>query len=244
MKFVDAELCCFIPGKVVDEIFRVLRKIRHEKVLPRAFDVLQELRDISSMAMEHFEERIVPTFNLSNLSLLSPKSTNSFLYGLPVPDTSTPIRPSSSSSANSGRVSMIGNKILVTDKKFRSLTKSNKKFLADTKRIVRELKATVQEQNNKISSLENTMAAQEAVIANQSELLKKQSAKLMNLEKHVNCYKDKVTEEVDHVETKRGVKRSLSDVEDDQGRQHQCMSGLPSPSGETGPEAKVQKLSD
>ncbi len=77
MKFVDLDLCCFIPGKVIDEIFRVLRDVRQSPVpqldkaapnaaaadLPqlRAFEVLQELRDISSMAMEHFDEKIVPT---------------------------------------------------------------------------------------------------------------------------------------------------------------------------------------
>lgn len=63
-KYIDVELCCFIPGKVIDEIFRVLR-ICNEKNPPRAFEVLQELRDISSMAMEHFDEKIVPTFKVN-----------------------------------------------------------------------------------------------------------------------------------------------------------------------------------
>ena len=94
-KFIEAELCCFIPGRVIDELFRVLR-ICNEKNPPRAFEVLQvskmfkletlmginhhnytvvsdlmielllqELRDISSMAMEHFDEKIVPTFKVN-----------------------------------------------------------------------------------------------------------------------------------------------------------------------------------
>ena len=42
MKFVDSGLCCFIPGGVVDEIFRVLRKIkRREQPPPRAYEMLQ-----------------------------------------------------------------------------------------------------------------------------------------------------------------------------------------------------------
>ncbi len=82
MKYVDLELCCFIPGKVTDEIFRVLREVRpaaaaaaaankgqHQQHQPpqpfpqppRAFEVLQELRDISSMAMEYFDEKIAPS---------------------------------------------------------------------------------------------------------------------------------------------------------------------------------------
>ncbi|EFN80769.1 F-box only protein 28 [Harpegnathos saltator] len=59
-KYVETNVCCFIPGKVIDEIFRVLRLIRDTKTPPRAHEILQELRDISSMAMEHFDEKILP----------------------------------------------------------------------------------------------------------------------------------------------------------------------------------------
>ncbi|XP_053315625.1 F-box only protein 28 [Spea bombifrons] len=60
MKYVDSKLCCFIPGKVIDEMFRVLRYINSTRSPQRAHEVLQELRDISSMAMEYFDEKIVP----------------------------------------------------------------------------------------------------------------------------------------------------------------------------------------
>ena len=58
IKYVDLDLCCFIPGKVIDEIFSVLRTIQSDENPPRAYEILQELRDISSMAMEvqpHFQ---------------------------------------------------------------------------------------------------------------------------------------------------------------------------------------------
>ncbi|XP_070304566.1 F-box only protein 28 isoform X2 [Salvelinus sp. IW2-2015] len=60
MKYVDSGLCCFIPGKVIDEIYRVLRYVNSTRAPQRAHEVLQELRDISSMAMEYFDEKIVP----------------------------------------------------------------------------------------------------------------------------------------------------------------------------------------
>ena len=60
LRYVDLDLCCFIPGKVIDVILSVLRTIRHDKNLPRGHKVLQELRDISTMAMEHFDEEIRP----------------------------------------------------------------------------------------------------------------------------------------------------------------------------------------
>ncbi|XP_014253443.1 F-box only protein 28 [Cimex lectularius] len=59
-KWIDAKLCCFIPGKVIDEIMRVLRCVAHNPNQPRTHEILQELRDISSMAMEHFDEKILP----------------------------------------------------------------------------------------------------------------------------------------------------------------------------------------
>ncbi|KAK8780795.1 hypothetical protein V5799_017864, partial [Amblyomma americanum] len=55
--------------QVIDEIFRVLRLVQGAgngctSTPPRAHEILQELRDISSMAMEHFDERIAPGLKL------------------------------------------------------------------------------------------------------------------------------------------------------------------------------------
>jgi len=69
-KYIEAQQCCFIPGKVLDEGFRVLRLVSNSSTphgvepqyptLPRPHDFLQEFRDVSSMAMEHFEDKILP----------------------------------------------------------------------------------------------------------------------------------------------------------------------------------------
>lgn len=68
-KYIESNSSCFIPGKVLDEVVRILNLVyRSAKAtlesqssnLPRAHELLQELRDISSMAMEHFDEKIVP----------------------------------------------------------------------------------------------------------------------------------------------------------------------------------------
>lgn len=45
---------------MIDEIFRVLRHVMTSTTQLRAHELLQELRDISSMAMEHFDEKVVP----------------------------------------------------------------------------------------------------------------------------------------------------------------------------------------
>lgn len=90
-KYIHNGTSCFIPGKVIDECYRILRSISASgdtKNL-RAHEILQELRDISSMAIEHFDEKIVPEIkktrpdaNVSISSiydmLTSPRASTSF----------------------------------------------------------------------------------------------------------------------------------------------------------------------
>lgn len=57
-KWFDSVVLC-LP-QVIDEIYRVLRYVNSTRAPQRAHEVLQELRDISSMAMEYFDEKIVP----------------------------------------------------------------------------------------------------------------------------------------------------------------------------------------
>lgn len=82
-KYMELSLCCFIPGRVLDEIFRILHLIATSKKPLRPHEVLQELRDISSMAIEHFDEKIATTLKkaFTESSSSSTSSTGSS-YGL------------------------------------------------------------------------------------------------------------------------------------------------------------------
>lgn len=68
-KYIQNGTACFIPGKVIDESYKILRSMS----IPcsdttknwRPHEILQELRDISSMAIEHFDEKIVPDIKKS-----------------------------------------------------------------------------------------------------------------------------------------------------------------------------------
>lgn len=63
-KYIQNGSACFIPGKVIDECYKILRSISIAGTDTtrnlRAHEILQELRDISSMAIEHFDEKIIP----------------------------------------------------------------------------------------------------------------------------------------------------------------------------------------
>lgn len=81
-KYIDLNLCCFIPGKVIDEVFHVLHLVEQtvDTTKPlRAHEVLQELRDISSMAIDHFDEKIANILKKS-YSDLSAQKFSSTIY--------------------------------------------------------------------------------------------------------------------------------------------------------------------
>ncbi len=55
----------------------MLREVVVHKNPPKSYELLQELRDISSMAMEHFEEHIVPTMKRNQLIGSTIRNNNS-----------------------------------------------------------------------------------------------------------------------------------------------------------------------
>ncbi|VDO03260.1 unnamed protein product [Rodentolepis nana] len=68
MRYVDEGYCSFFPGKVLDELRRVYVAIKSStEPISRSTELLRELRDISSMAMEHFDEVLLPQIYESKL---------------------------------------------------------------------------------------------------------------------------------------------------------------------------------
>ncbi|KAK6019096.1 F-box domain protein [Ostertagia ostertagi] len=71
-KFIDMKVTCFIPGKVLDEFFRIIDILKERGTL--AIDIhelLKDLRDLSSMAMEHFRGACAPSLSTSTTGSLS-----------------------------------------------------------------------------------------------------------------------------------------------------------------------------
>lgn len=92
-KYIDMNLCCFIPGKIIDEALNILRLVSETTDTSgkcrqlRAHEVLQELRDISSMAIDHFDEKIAHILKKSFCDLSAQKFGSSIYqsksdYGL------------------------------------------------------------------------------------------------------------------------------------------------------------------
>lgn len=68
--WIEKGYCCFIPGKIIDEVIRLIRILKTTKEeLPSPHRFLLELRDLCCMAVEYFREHITPDyFNRPNLS--------------------------------------------------------------------------------------------------------------------------------------------------------------------------------
>jgi len=209
VKYIDLDICCFIPGKVIDEIFSVLQSLQTEEQPPRAYEILQELRDISSMAMEYFDEKIVPTLPCP----VSPLK-NSFLPGVSIsggsgyalsvryPDfDAAAVRCSAGLNMETPTSRPFPLRIGLSDPGTRRVSiiadldrvsKSNKKLAKKTNRVVSNLKkqadtakSSVEVQNKKIAELDKRLDQQKEVIDAQNARLAEQEEKLAEMNRRL-----------------------------------------------------------
>ncbi|GCB77265.1 hypothetical protein scyTo_0019263 [Scyliorhinus torazame] len=165
MKYVDTNLCCFIPGKVIDEIYRVLRYVNSTRSPQRAHEVLQELRDISSMAMEYFDEKIVPILKKK----LSGSDMSGRLLGVPpVPGPSTTLTAVQLfSKQNPARQELC---------KLQQQIKAQGLNVTATRREVSEFRVKFQEQLKQLQD-------QDQKILEQNQIIGEQNARLAELDR-------------------------------------------------------------
>jgi len=174
-KYMDANLCCFIPGKIIDEIYHVLKILKTNCDPPSTYEVLQELRDISSMAMEHFDDKIVP-------GLVKKHQTISCTSSIPI--SSSVLMPSLSfpspvvATPNS-RVSKFKDELLAHKKQTLEMIVKQTQALKKGKKA---LNKALQKQNEKIDKLEQTVNSQASLIESQNEMLKEMNKKLLENE--------------------------------------------------------------
>ncbi|XP_069677551.1 F-box only protein 28 [Periplaneta americana] len=170
-KYIDAGLCCFIPGKVIDEIFRVLRSLKDSKTPPRAHEVLQELRDISSMAMEHFDEKIVPMLKIT-LVASSAHTSYSMTGSCLVATTPSP--------------RILGQeKLRLEFSKIHSRTKRNKASVGCLKRTVNSLTLKLKRYGAQLTIQSSKIRQQEAKLAEQANKLTEQDTQIAELKRHL-----------------------------------------------------------
>ena len=70
LRYISLNLCCFIPGRVIDGMLSIFQTIQEDRKFKRegskcecsnAFKELHKCIDASHKAIKHFSERIIPT---------------------------------------------------------------------------------------------------------------------------------------------------------------------------------------
>ncbi|XP_047208078.1 F-box only protein 28 [Girardinichthys multiradiatus] len=187
MKYVDSNLCCFIPGKVIDEIYRVLRYVNSTRAPQRAHEVLQELRDISSMAMEYFDEKIVP---ILKKKLPGTDLSGRLIGSAPVAGPSTSLTTMSLLAKNTPSRSEMT--------KVQQQVKVNGASMTVLRREMQEIRVKQLEQQKQLQD-------QEQKLLEQSQVIGEQNARLAELE-------HKLRELMDSSATAMGESRSSTAV--------------------------------
>ncbi|KAG8443811.1 hypothetical protein GDO86_009119 [Hymenochirus boettgeri] len=170
MKYVDSNLCCFIPGKVIDEIYRVLRYVNSTRAPQRAHEVLQELRDISSMAMEYFDEKIVP---ILKKKLPGSEVSGRLMGSPPVPGPSTALSTMQLFSKQSPSRQEVT--------KLQQQVKANGAGMTVLRREVSELRTKVQEQQKQLQDQDQKLLEQTQIIGEQNVRLTELEHKLRDV---------------------------------------------------------------
>uniref|UniRef100_UPI00358E9052 F-box only protein 28-like isoform X2 n=1 Tax=Myxine glutinosa TaxID=7769 RepID=UPI00358E9052 len=186
MKYVDMNLCCFIPGKVVDEIYRVLRYVNSTRSPQRAHEVLQELRDISSMAMEYFDDKIVP--GLKKRMIGGDLSTRVL--------TTTSV-PGPSSSLTTVQMFSKQSTVSLEVAKLQQQQRNNSSGLVTLRKEVGELRA-------KVLELQRQVQEQEQKVLEQGQVIAEQNSRLLEQERHLPEHEAKMRSEEQKVKDMAG----------------------------------------
>nr|XP_032818731.1 F-box only protein 28 isoform X1 [Petromyzon marinus] len=176
MKYVDMNLCCFIPGRVIDEIYRVLRYVNGTRTPQRAHEVLQELRDISSMAMEYFDEKIVPGLKKK----IGGDMSTRFLSATSVPGPSGALATVQLFSKQSCAKQELN--------KMQTQLKANSTGLGGLRKELNDLRG-------KLGELQRQVQEQEQKLLEQSQVMVEQSTRLLEQERKLGQTEAKLTEQ-------------------------------------------------
>ncbi|XP_033636154.1 F-box only protein 28-like [Asterias rubens] len=154
-KYIDLQLCCFIPGKVIDEAFTVLYHVQHTKTLQPMSELLRELRDISSMAIEHFDEEIVPTLKKKRSLQVPPCFSSDVL-----PTNTIFKQMMELKSGLKKRDSLIAsvNRKVSTCLAHRKLISEQGQKILQQEQVIMELRNTITEQGHSITGQERRLA--------------------------------------------------------------------------------------
>nr|XP_022330460.1 F-box only protein 28-like [Crassostrea virginica] len=190
MRYIDMGLCCFIPGKVLDELLRILNTLKYPQQPPRAHEFLQELRDISSMAMEHFEEKIAPSLKTKMPAVTLPYPFSDCTSREQSPGPSVKVVTLNDAGTFRGHsvkheISRLSNQVRGLQANFQQQRKEltdSKVRSAEQRKKVLELERKLQIQNKTVLEHEQKIQSQHTMIAEQNQTISDLSKKILEFD--------------------------------------------------------------
>ena len=166
---------------MIDEIFRILRQISLTSTPPRPHEILQELRDISSMAMEHFDEKILPDLKMKHCAYTSVSNVSSY----ELPSTSLKIAHHSGSSRSVLSHGFSSDRLRQIFKTIYSRTRKNKTSVVSVKGQIGKLKQRMKRQGLQ-------MQLQSAKLQEQAKKINEQDNQIAEMRKHLEEWEQKI----------------------------------------------------
>ncbi|GAB1609598.1 F-box only protein 28-like [Argonauta hians] len=206
LRYIDMGLCCFIPGKVLDELYHILHTLQCTCQPPRAHEFLQELRDISSMAMEHFEEKIVPSLK-QKIPSVRLTLGNFNVNTESEPGTSNAAVPLNTSSQPGGRTTSFWEEI----SKMNTLIRSHGNTMKFFKRELSEMQTKYNTQRNNSREFSKKLLVQKKRCRIQNKCLSDLNTRLLEEERKVDELSSKLL-------SQGKTMAELNDRVNDQGR--------------------------
>ncbi|KAJ8922229.1 hypothetical protein NQ315_004166 [Exocentrus adspersus] len=176
IKYIENNLLCFIPGKVLDEMKTVLAVVESDQTPPHTHKLLQELRDLSSMAMEHFDEHILPRVK----EQVDRRSTISYI-GVP-------------SSSKSPKIIYAQHALSNELHKVKKQSKTHKHHISYLTQSTQKLCQKLRKQNMRLKCQSLKIKEQEKKIQEQNTKIMEQEATLADIKKHIDEWDQKYTD--------------------------------------------------
>ncbi|XP_050307050.1 F-box only protein 28 isoform X2 [Anthonomus grandis grandis] len=184
MRCMENRLICFIPGKVLDEIKIILDLVESNNSPPRTHLLLQELRDLSSMAIEHFDENIFPRC----------KEQLAQLRGIMYKNIASATKQAPGVLLPQPFPQRISNDIL----KVKKVIKTHKHHISYLAQTSKKLWVKMRKQKDRLRIQETKIRDQERKLQEQSTKIAEQEATIIDMKKHMDewdqKYKDLTSE--------------------------------------------------
>ncbi|XP_058806252.1 F-box only protein 28-like [Phymastichus coffea] len=222
--YMDLNLGCFIPGKVIDEAFRVLRCLKAVKIIPYYNEILQEFLDISSMAIEHFREEITRDIeqclhqadSFESLELSNDDSSSNSRIILSLPANFNPQQLNRTFKKINNRLRANQKNAILMKEQFSEVRWKMKRQSFKMKRQRLKMQEYVEKINNFDKNMQgyiNNIQNQDLMLQEHAKKMKSQNLKLQRCAKRIQDQDVQIADITKHIDCLSQKLRNLSSLE-------------------------------